>query len=86
MTTVNLSFSKDILKDKGSLSLNVSDLFNTRKRRNIVDLNNVSSYSEFQWRQRQITFAFTYRFNKKKERDNNQRREDGGGDEMMGTP
>lgn len=85
MTSVNLSFSKDILKDKGSLSLNVSDLFNTRKRRNIVDLNNVSSYSTFQWRQRQITLAFTYRFNKKKEREN-QRGNEGGGDDMMGKP
>lgn len=85
MTSVNLSFSKDILKDKGSLSLNVSDLFNTRKRRNIVDLDNVSSYSTFQWRQRQITLAFTYRFNKKKEREN-QRSNEGGGDDMMGTP
>jgi len=81
MTSVNLSFSKDILKDKGSLSLNVSDLFNTRKRRNIVDLDNVSSYSTFQWRQRQITLAFTYRFNKKKEREN-QRSNEGGGDDM----
>ena len=85
MTTVNLSFSKDILKDKGSLALNVSDLFNTRKRRNVVDLDNVSSYSTFQWRQRQITLAFTYSFNKKKEREN-QRRNEGGGDELMGTP
>jgi outer membrane receptor for ferrienterochelin and colicins len=84
MTTVNLSFSKDILKDKGSLALNVSDLFNTRKRRYTVDLNNVSSYSTFQWRQRQITLAFTYRFNKKKERENQRGNE--GGDEMMGTP
>jgi len=85
MTSVNLSFSKDILKDKGSLALNVSDLFNTRKRRSIVDLENVSSFTTFQWRQRQVTLSFTYRFNKQKERDN-QRNNESGGDEMMGTP
>lgn len=85
MTSVNLSFSKDILKDKGSLALNVSDLFNTRKRRSIVDLENVSSFTTFQWRQRQVTLSFTYRFNKQKERDN-QRNSEGGGDEMIGTP
>lgn len=85
MTVVNLSFSKDILKDKGSLALNVSDLFNTQKRRRYVDLDNVSSFNTFQWRQRQITLAFTYRFNKQKERDN-QRNYEGGGDEMMGKP
>lgn len=87
MTSVNLAFSKDILKDKGTIALNVSDVFNTRKRRYSTDIPNlVSSYSEFQWRQRQVTLSFTYRFNKKKDRDTNQRREDGGGDEMMGTP
>lgn len=85
MTSVNLSFSKDIINDKGSLALNVSDLFNTRKRRGYVDLENVSSFSTFQWRQRQITLSFTYRFNKKKEREN-QRNYEGGGDDMMGKP
>lgn len=81
MTSVNLAFSKDVLKDKGSITLNVSDLFNTRKRRFTNEIENVvSSYSEFQWRQRQITLAFTYRFNKKKNERENQRREDGGGD------
>lgn len=86
MTSVNLAFSKDVLKDKGTIALNVSDVFNTRKRRYSTDIPNlVSSYSEFQWRERQVTLSFTYRFNKKKDRDSNQRREDGG-DEMMGTP
>ena len=81
MTSVNLAFSKDVLKDKGSITLNVSDLFNTRKRRFTNEIENVvSSYSEFQWRQRQITLAFTYRFNKKKNERENQRREDGGGE------
>ena len=81
MTSVNLAFSKDILKDKGSITLNVSDLFNTRKRRFTNEIDNVvSSYSEFQWRQRQITLAFTYRFNKKKNDRENQKREDGGGE------
>ena len=80
MTSVNLAFSKDILKDKGSISLNVSDLFNTRKRRFNSELDAVNSYTEFQWRQRQITLAFTYRFNKKKNERENQKREDAGGD------
>lgn len=80
MTSVNLAFSKDILKDKGSISLNVSDLFNTRKRRFNSELDAVNTYTEFQWRQRQITLAFTYRFNKKKNDRENQKREDAGGD------
>ncbi|MFO7674685.1 MAG: TonB-dependent receptor, partial [Lutibacter sp.] len=32
MVSLNLAFSKDVLKEKGTLSLNVSDLLNTRKR------------------------------------------------------
>jgi outer membrane receptor protein involved in Fe transport len=63
----NLAFSKDVLKDKGTIALNVNDLLNSRKR--IMDTfipGSVSSYSEMQWRERQITLSFTYRFNKSK--------------------
>ncbi|WP_338410620.1 TonB-dependent receptor [uncultured Flavobacterium sp.] len=83
MTDVNLAFSKDVLKDKGTIALNVSDLFNMRKRRYLTYIPNlVSSYSEYQWRLRQVTLAFTYRFNKKKEREN-QKSYEGGGEEMI---
>lgn len=85
ITSVNIAFSKDVLKDKGTIALNVSDLFNSRKRRSEINLPTVTSYSEFQWRQRQINLSFTYRFNKKKsERENNQRRDDSGDGEYMG--
>lgn len=63
----NLAFSKDILKDKGTLSFNISDVFNSRKRITENYLQGVvSSYSEMQWRQRQFSLSFTYRFNKPK--------------------
>lgn len=85
ITSVNLAFSKDVLKDKGTVALNISDLFNSRKRRSETNLENITSYSEFQWRQRQINLSFTYRFNKKKsERENQRRNGDEGGDEFMG--
>ena len=63
----NLAFSKDVMKDKGTLSFNVSDVFNSRKR--IMETNLpgfANSYSEMQWRERQFTLSFTYRFNKAK--------------------
>ena len=87
VASMNLAFSKDILKDKGTIALNVSDVFNSRKR--IMDteiLNVVSSHSEMQWRSRQIMMSFTYRFNKKKnERERPQRKDDGGGEgDFMG--
>ena len=63
----NLAFSKDILKDKGTLSFNVSDVFNSRKRIMETYLPGiVSSYGEMQWRERQFSLSFTYRFNKPK--------------------
>lgn len=65
--SANLALSKDFFKEKGTLALNVSDIFNSRKRISETNLENVlNSYSEMQWRQRQINLSFTYRFNKKK--------------------
>ena len=91
MFMTNLSFSKDIFKEKASLVLNVSDLFNTRKRQSTTYLGgreNPSTISEgeFQWRERQITLSFTYRFNqkKKRERPNRQNNDGGGGGEFGG--
>lgn len=83
--SMNLAFSKDVLKDKATVSLNVSDVFNSRKRKLYTYLPGVvDSYGEMQWRERQITLSFTYRFNvqknerEKKPRGNNQ--QDDGGD------
>ena len=83
--SANLALSKDILKDKATIAFNVSDVFNSRKRISEVNLPQVSSYSEMQWRVRQINFSFTYRFNRKKnERERQQRRENGDESEFMG--
>jgi hypothetical protein len=85
--SMNLGFSKDFLKDKATLALNVQDVFNSRKRINETYLPGVlESYSEMQWRVRQITLSLTYRFNKAKtdrDRERNQQRNnnDGGGND-----
>ena len=89
VASMNLALSKDVLKDKGTIAVNVSDVFNSRKRIMETEIPNVfSSYSEMQWRVRQIMVSFTYRFNKQKnERDRQPRRDDGGGDgDYMGRP
>ncbi len=80
--STNLAFSKDIVKDKVTLSLNVSDVFNSRKRRSETRTENVFTYSEFQWRQRQVTLSFLYRFNQQQNQRNRngQRGNDGGGE------
>ncbi|WP_026811757.1 outer membrane beta-barrel family protein [Arenibacter latericius] len=84
MLSSDLALSKDILKDKGSISLNVSDIFNTRKRTSTTRTENVLTYSEFQWRERQITLSFQYRFNQPQTQKSRDRRPgtNGGGEEM----
>ena len=66
IASMNLAFSKDVMKDKGTIALNVSDVFNSRKRITETELPLQNAYSEFQWRERQVNLSFTYRFNRKK--------------------
>jgi len=78
----NLGFSKDVLKDKGTIALNVNDVFNSRKRKMYTYIpGQIDSYSEMQWRKRQITLSFTYRFNKQKnEKEKQPKKDSDGGD------
>lgn len=86
--SMNLAASKDLFKEKASLSLNVRDVFNSRKRQQTTFVDGVfEQYSEFQWRQRQITLNFVYRFNQKKKRGRQRGGQDfdGGGEEFGGA-
>ncbi|WP_353117229.1 TonB-dependent receptor [Myroides odoratus] len=65
----NVALSKDILKDKGTITFNISDIFNSRKREQDLVLPQSISHSEMQWRGRQINLSFTYRFNQTKKID-----------------
>ncbi len=63
---LSTAFNKDILKDKGTLSFRISDVFNTQKYRSDTFTDTFNSYSEFQWRQPTYIATFTYRLNQKK--------------------
>ena len=82
--SINMAFSKDVIKDKATLSLNVSDLLNDRKRRTETRTDNVFTESEFQWRERQITLSFLYRFNEPQDQRGRRDRRggQGGGDDF----
>ncbi|WP_233890643.1 outer membrane beta-barrel protein, partial [Tenacibaculum piscium] len=89
MFMANVAFSKDILKEKASIILNVSDLFNSRKRESTTyygGRENPSTISNgtFQWRERQISLSFTYRFNQKKKMEKNGSQNNGGDSEFSG--
>ena len=83
IASMNLAFSKDVMKDKGTIALNVSDVFNSRKRITETELPFQNAYSEFQWRERQVNLSFTYRFNRKKNERERQRGEGGEEGEYM---
>lgn len=79
--SMNLAASKDLFKDKASLSLNFSDVFNSRRSQRTTFIPGfLEQYSEFQWREPQIRASFVYRFNQKKKRQRGYRDENGGED------
>lgn len=82
--SINMALSKDVIKDKATLSLNVSDLLNDRRRRTETRTENVFTESEFQWRQRQVTLSFLYRFNEPQDQRGRRDRRggQGGGDDF----
>ena len=75
--SLDMALSKDILDDNATISFNVRDLFNTRKRNSFTESFNefdeltFTADSEFQWRERQFTVSLIYRFNQSKEERNN---------------
>lgn len=79
--SLDLAFSKDVLGDKATVSFNVNDLLNTRKRQTLTQTPFFTSESEFQWRERQFTMSFIYRINQKK---NTNKREQQNGEEQEG--
>lgn len=92
MFVTNIALSKDLFNEKATLVLNVSDLFNTRKRESTTflyeedDTLRSVNESSFQWRERQISLNFTYRFNQKKKRERPERNNgDGDGGEGFGS-
>ena len=75
--SVSTAISKDVLKDDGTITFRISDVFNSQRRRSNLLTENVKNYSEFQWREPSYTLNFTYRFNERKSRKSN-RGESGG--------
>lgn len=80
IAAANIGLSKDVLKDKATIALNVNDVFNSRKRISETYLPTLNSYNEMQMRVRQVTLSFTYRFNKQKTEKEKQPKKEGEGD------
>lgn len=80
--SVDIAASQDILKKKGTLTLSVRDLFNTRIYRFENFGENFESEGTFQWRPRQAILTFNYRINQQKKKGRRGDRNYGGGDDM----
>ncbi len=64
---IDLSLSKDVLKGRGTLNLNVLDVFNTRRTRSITRGDNFYTERDFQPRRTQINLTFNYRIKQAKQ-------------------
>jgi len=82
--SLNMGLRKDILNGKATVSVNVSDIFNTRNFRITTNNPRFDEKRVFQWETRVGTLAFTYRFGGFKEESggNNSRREGGDDDDF----
>lgn len=80
--TLNVGMRKDVLKGNGTISINVSDVFNTRNFRITTKDPRFTQFRKFQRETRIGTLSFTYRFGgfKEKQGERGSRRE--GGDDM----
>ncbi|MFL1012921.1 outer membrane beta-barrel protein [Flavisericum labens] len=81
--SIDLALSKEIFNDNATLSLNVRDLLNSRKRKSLTTEETYQVYNESQWRQRQVNLSFRYRFNQQKQRNSRRENQNGGGDDEM---
>jgi len=68
INTIDVGLSRDILAGRGTITFNVRDLLNSRRRISENDGPGFIFNSEFQWRERQWTTSFNYRLNQKKKR------------------
>ncbi|MFT3705786.1 MAG: outer membrane beta-barrel family protein [Agriterribacter sp.] len=69
IATLDLAISKDILKNNGTLTLNVTDVFNSRKYRSITEGSNFYTVSNSQGRLRQLNLTFNYRLRQAKKKE-----------------
>jgi iron complex outermembrane receptor protein len=80
MGGVSAGFSQKILKDKGTVRLNVRDIFRTQRFRAESRYGKVDAAFQNSWDSRQVSVGFSYRFNKGK-LENKPSRKTGGADD-----
>ncbi len=64
MTFLDFSISHKVLRSKGTLTLNIADVFNSRVTRGMTFTDTFFQEDEFQWRRRTVKLTLYYRLNK----------------------
>jgi outer membrane receptor protein involved in Fe transport len=64
MGVISFGFGKQILKNKGSLKLSITDPFYIQKAKVFIDFGNIDAVVLNKWDNRRIGLTFTYRFSK----------------------
>jgi outer membrane cobalamin receptor len=80
----DIGLSKDVLRGNGTITLNVRDVFDTRKYSGETFGDDFYSTHEFQRHSRMITLGFNYRLNQKRRRGGRDRRQFQNGAEDYG--
>lgn len=70
---LDLAMSKDIFNNKGTLTLAVTDVFNSRQFRYIARGVNFFTEGNFRWRNRQLRLTLNYRLNQDQKRGGGRR-------------
>ena len=79
MGMLSAGFSKQVLKNNGTLRLSIRDIFLTQKINGTSRFSNIDAAFQQRRDSRQVALGFTYRFSKGKL--NNQKRKTGGADD-----
>lgn len=69
MIAADFATGIDFLQNNGTLTLSVSDVFNSRRRRSFSEDETFYSEDDFLWQRRSVVLSFHYRFNQQKERN-----------------
>ena len=82
--SIDLALSKELFDGSTTISANVSDLLNSRKRQSFTSTEFFEQDSQFQWRQRQFNVSLIYRFNQQQNDRKRDRNSSGYGDDDGG--
>lgn len=90
MYALNLGASKTIWKGDGTISFNIQDIFNTRRREVFSFNNDYTRRNYMQWQPRQFSISLTYRFKQGEKIEQPKRKKDINsnetGDDQQGGP